>query len=92
MYGVWEEDEPMCDQYITSRLIELFPETLGTPHLLETPPALGSAAQLFPFSACSFPDEEIGGAQCLAQGQQLAKNVKPGPESHCSISLSIQLG
>lgn len=23
MYGVWEEDEPMCDQYVTSRLIEL---------------------------------------------------------------------
>ena len=41
--GLWnmEEDEPMCDQYITTRLTELevmtivyFPETLGTLHLL----------------------------------------------------------
>lgn len=22
-YGMWEEDESMCDQYVTSRLIEL---------------------------------------------------------------------
>lgn len=22
-YGMWEEEEPMCDQYVTSKLIEL---------------------------------------------------------------------
>lgn len=63
---MWEEDEPMCDQYVTSRLIEL--EVIVIAYFLrplvplisfETPEVLGSAAHLFPFSTCSFPDDEI---------------------------------
>lgn len=64
-YGVWGEDEPMCDQHITSRLIEL--EVMVSAYFLrplvplisfEAPQALGSAAQLFPFSACSLTDKK----------------------------------
>lgn len=72
-YGMWEEEEPMCDQYVTSKLIELevkviayFLRLLVPLISLETSEVLGSAAQLFPFSICSFPDDEInrGSVSC----------------------------
>lgn len=63
---------PCVISIVTSRLTELEVTavtcTLGPlaflspwelPVSFETPQALGSAAQLFPFSACSLPDGEI---------------------------------